>query len=64
MGNNLDMVHTVPQLVRNGKVHAGQEVLVSAFARHGDTLQRKACSVVPTRKQGSFPDSALIIGML
>lgn len=65
MGTNLDIIRTVSQLVRDGAVHAGQEVFVAAFARNEETdYGAKPVLLMLTCKRGSFRDSALIIEML
>jgi len=65
MGNNLDVVRNIARAVKEGLVHIGQEVFVAAFARNDETdYGAKPVLLLPTCKQGSFRDSALIIEML
>jgi hypothetical protein len=65
MGTNLEIIRAVAHAVREGKVHVGQEVFVAAFARNDETdYGAKPVLLMPTCKQGSFRDSALVIEML
>ena len=65
MGDNLDVVRNIARAVKEGLVHIGQEVFVAAFARNDETdYGAKPVLLLPTCKQGSFQESALIIEML
>lgn len=65
MGGNLSVMRTVAEAVRAGRIHAGQEVFVAPFARNDETdYGAKPVLLIPTCKQGSSRDSALIIEML
>jgi hypothetical protein len=65
MGCNLDVKRTVAHAVRGGKVHVGKEVFVAVFARNdGIDYGAKPVLLMPTCKQGSYKDSALLIEIL
>jgi hypothetical protein len=65
MGRDLDVMRAVAMAVRCGKVHVGKEVFVAAFARNDESdYGAKPVLLMPTCKQGSYKDSALIIEML
>ena len=62
MGANLDVMRTVQQAVRDGRVHVGKEILVVAMARNDELdYGAKPFIVMITCKEGSLQDSALII---
>ena len=51
MGTNLDVIRIVSRLVRDEKMHAGQEVFVAAFARNDETdYGAKPVLLMPTCK--------------
>ncbi|KAF9471491.1 hypothetical protein BDN70DRAFT_938909 [Pholiota conissans] len=55
----------VTQEIRDGRVHIGQEVFVAAIARNDDTgFGAKPVLAVPTCKQGSYHESALVMEMI
>ena len=65
MGKNLDVMRAVHRAVREGTVHIGKEVFVAALARNDNTdYGAKPILLLPTCKQGTFQQSALIIEMI
>jgi hypothetical protein len=65
MGKNLNVIRAVTQAIRDGKVHVGQEVFVAAIARNDEEdYGAKPILLIPTCKQGSYHDSALVIEMI
>lgn len=65
MGRNLDVMRAVHRAVREGRVHIGKEVFVAALARNDENdYGAKPVLLLPTCKQGTFQQSALIIEMV
>ncbi|TFK16713.1 hypothetical protein FA15DRAFT_606525, partial [Coprinopsis marcescibilis] len=65
MGNDLSVVCTITDAVRHGTVHLGHEILVAAFARNAEEdYGAKPVLILPTCKQGSFKDAALVLEKL
>jgi hypothetical protein len=65
MGKDLCVARAIRQVIRDGKVHVGQEIFVAAFARNDETdYGARPVLLMPTCKRGSFRDAALIMEML
>jgi hypothetical protein len=65
IGHDLGVMHAVAHAVQEGKVHIGKEVFVAAFAWNDEhDYGAKPVLLMPTCKQGSYKDSALIVEML
>ncbi|KAF8240355.1 hypothetical protein L208DRAFT_1374387 [Tricholoma matsutake] len=65
MGKDLHVARAIRQAIWDGKVHVGQEIFVAAFTQN-DEMDYGAWPVLlmPTCKQDSFWDAALIMEML
>jgi len=65
MRTDLTIICAVRHAVCEGKIHVGQEVFVAAFAWNDKyNYGARPVLLIPTCKQGSFRDSALISEML
>ncbi|TFK17475.1 hypothetical protein FA15DRAFT_734848 [Coprinopsis marcescibilis] len=65
MGNDLSVVCTTTDAIRDGTVHLGHEILVAVFARNAEEdYGAKPVLILPTCKQGSLKDAALVLEKL
>lgn len=65
LGENPEVALRIALAVQRGEIHVGQEVFVAAFARTGDSdYAARPVLLLPTCKQSSFQDQAMIIEML